>query len=260
MKARKRRDIIEGFEPMYMNIIDSSDSSYLDYGSHDSGLNEIFSSLESLKDELQTMKEPQGTITNPARSCRDLYLCHPEKPSGEYWIDPNGGSNRDAIKVECDMEKAGVTCISPEMNSVRKRKWTGENPGSWFSEYKQGGGVIGYNVTEPQFKFLRLLSSKAEQKFVLSCHNTVGWYDETTRDYSNALTMKSYDNTEVTYSPEETRFAIAEDSCSGKSSDGQVIVDFNTRDVDILPIVDFKINDENAGKYGYSISDICFYG
>ena len=26
--------------------------------------------------------------------------------------------------------------------------------------------------------------------------------------------MKSYDNTEVTYSPEETRFAIAEDSCS----------------------------------------------
>ena len=72
-------------------------------------------------------------------------------------------------------------------------------------------------MTEPQFKFLRLLSSKAEQKFVLSCHNTVGWYDETTRDYSNALTMKSYDNTEVTYSPEETRFAIAEDSCSVKS-------------------------------------------
>ena len=55
MKARKRRDVIEGFEPMYLDIIDSSDLSYLDYGSHDSGLNEIFSSLESLKDELQVI-------------------------------------------------------------------------------------------------------------------------------------------------------------------------------------------------------------
>lgn len=73
---------------------------------------------------------------------------HSTDKLGEYWIDPNGGSNRDAIKVECDMEKAGVTCISPESNFVRKRKWTGENPGSWFSEYKQGGGVVSYLQSE----------------------------------------------------------------------------------------------------------------
>lgn len=28
------------------------------------------------------MKEPMGTLENPARSCRDLWLCHPEYSDG----------------------------------------------------------------------------------------------------------------------------------------------------------------------------------
>ena len=29
------------------------------------------------------MKEPMGTADNPARSCRDLWLCHPDYQDGE---------------------------------------------------------------------------------------------------------------------------------------------------------------------------------
>jgi hypothetical protein len=31
-----------------------------------------------------------GTKDTPAKSCRDLKTNHPSKPSGDYWIDPNG--------------------------------------------------------------------------------------------------------------------------------------------------------------------------
>ena len=48
------------------------------------GLEEIFATLESLKVELQMMKEPMGrTKENPGRSCRDIWLCHRDFPSGK---------------------------------------------------------------------------------------------------------------------------------------------------------------------------------
>ena len=33
------------------------------------------------------MKEPMGTVENPARSCRDLWLCHPEYKDGKIIIE-----------------------------------------------------------------------------------------------------------------------------------------------------------------------------
>jgi hypothetical protein len=32
------------------------------------------------------MKEPMGTAENPARSCHDLWLCHPNKPDGMKFV------------------------------------------------------------------------------------------------------------------------------------------------------------------------------
>lgn len=55
------------------NILDYSD-----------GMEEIFGSLNSLKQDIEHMKFPMGTQNNPARTCKDLQLCHPDFPDGEF--------------------------------------------------------------------------------------------------------------------------------------------------------------------------------
>lgn len=62
---------------------------------------------------------------------------------GEYWIDPNQGSVRDAIKVFCNME-SGETCISANPASTpRKTWWTKSTPTAtkpvWFGANINGG-------------------------------------------------------------------------------------------------------------------------
>merc|ERR1719402_997826 len=186
---RKRRnldshylDYNADFDPEYIGL----DVNGIDYNPSGSELGEIFAALESLKQELQMMKEPMGTIENPARSCRDLWLCHPEYTDGPYFIDPNGGCAKDAVEVQCKMREKGVTCIKPLQDHAKQNRWSKETPGAWFSEYNRGF-KIDYNISDPQFKFLRLLSSKATQDFTYECTSSVGWFDEATGSYDKSI-------------------------------------------------------------------------
>merc|ERR1712106_36564 len=218
------------FSPAYMGM-DSGDMEY----PNGSELGEIFAALESLKQELQMMKEPMGTKDNPARSCRDLWLCHSDFPDGDYWIDPNGGCNKDAIQVECQMSNKGTTCLKPTQDGAKQSRWPKETAGAWFSEYSKGF-EINYNVTDPQFKFLRLLSSKAIQ-------------------------LKAHNDDVVSYAPDEQRFTV-QDSCATGDKNGRVEIYFDTRDVDILPIKDFRAFDigDKSKKFGFTIEPVCFHG
>lgn len=57
-----------------------SDAALMDYGE---GMEDIFGSLNNLKQDIERMKYPMGTQNNPARTCKDLQLCHPEFPDGK---------------------------------------------------------------------------------------------------------------------------------------------------------------------------------
>lgn len=65
---------------------------------------------------------------------------------GEYWLDPNQGSTKDAIKVFCNME-SGETCISANPASVpRKAWWTKSTPSPnkpvWFGANISAGTKV----------------------------------------------------------------------------------------------------------------------
>lgn len=59
---------------------------------------EVDSTLKSLNNQIETLRSPDGTQKNPARTCRDLKLCHPNWKSGTL------GKNSFLMSVEKQLE------------------------------------------------------------------------------------------------------------------------------------------------------------
>lgn len=57
------------------------DEAVADYGMD--GMEDVFGSLNNLKQDIERMKFPMGTQDNPARTCNDLHLSQPDYPDGE---------------------------------------------------------------------------------------------------------------------------------------------------------------------------------
>ena len=47
--------------------------------------------IQSLRDEIESIKRPSGTQTNPARTCKDLYMCNGKLQDGEFRDWPVNG-------------------------------------------------------------------------------------------------------------------------------------------------------------------------
>ncbi len=136
---------------------------------------EVDATLKSLNNQMENIRSPDGTKKSPARTCRDLKLCHPDWKSGEYasalikyreyvleitfglsageyWIDPNQGCTVDAMKVFCNME-TGETCVYPKpANIPRKSWWTSkgaERKHVWFGEAMNGGFHVSLSRSGP---------------------------------------------------------------------------------------------------------------
>lgn len=71
-----------------------------------------------------------------------------------------------------------------------------------------------------------------------------------------------YDDVKIVQSVDETRFKVIEDTCSSGDRNGRVSLRFDTRDVDILPIKDWRAFDmgNKHQKHGFELSEVCFYG
>uniref|UniRef100_A0A673CGF7 Collagen, type XI, alpha 1a n=1 Tax=Sphaeramia orbicularis TaxID=375764 RepID=A0A673CGF7_9TELE len=239
--------------------------SFMDYGE---GMEDIFGSLNNLKQDIERMKYPMGTQNNPARTCKDLQLCHPEFPDGEYWIDPNQGCSGDSFKVYCNFTAGGETCIYPDKksNGVRISSWPKEIPGSWFSEFKRGK-ILSYvdsdgnSINMVQMTFLRLLTASARQNFTYSCHQSVAWHDANSDSYDKALRFLGANDEEMSYDNNPYIQALS-DGCATRSGYGKTVMEINTPKIDQVPIIDVMLTDfgDPNQKFGFEVGPVCFLG
>lgn len=56
---------------------------------------EVDATLKSLNNQIENIRSPEGSKKNPARTCRDLKLCHPDWKSGEWWQKESAQVERD---------------------------------------------------------------------------------------------------------------------------------------------------------------------
>uniref|UniRef100_A0A668A720 Fibrillar collagen NC1 domain-containing protein n=1 Tax=Myripristis murdjan TaxID=586833 RepID=A0A668A720_9TELE len=260
-KGRSRRNIDAS------QVVDdaAADANYKDY---DDGMEEIFGSLNSLKLEIEQMKHPLGTQANPARTCKDLQLCHPDFPDGEYWIDPNQGCSRDSFKVYCNFTAGGESCIFPDKKSegARLTSWVKEIPGSWFSEFKRGKllsyvDAEGNPIGVVQMTFLRLLSAAARQNMTYNCYQSAAWHDQEQDNYDKAIRFLGSNDEEMSYDNNPYIRAVV-DGCALKKGYEKTVLEINTPKVEQVPFVDIMFNDFGGAtqKFGFEVGPVCFIG
>merc|ERR1712241_1300955 len=138
----------------------------------------VISAYKKLKDSFAEFQTPDGDKNTPAKTCRDLFVAHPEKPSGEYWIDPNGADPRDSILVYCDADTKS-TCISskPEISLEMAMK-NEPTKAVWLSESRSAKHILNYKADKNQMSFMQLLSKKADQSIIFHCKNTIATKDK----------------------------------------------------------------------------------
>ncbi|XP_065906141.1 collagen alpha-1(II) chain-like [Dysidea avara] len=74
--------------------------------------------MNTLLEKISSQQMSKGTRESPAMSCQDIYNCHGDSfKSGNYWIDPNEGSSKDAILVYC---QGPETCVMPQQSAAEK--------------------------------------------------------------------------------------------------------------------------------------------
>uniref|UniRef100_A0A3B1JD77 Collagen, type XI, alpha 2 n=1 Tax=Astyanax mexicanus TaxID=7994 RepID=A0A3B1JD77_ASTMX len=230
------------------------------------GMEEVFGSLNSLRQEIEAMRFPLGTKDSPARTCQDLLLSQPEYTDGEYWIDPNQGCTRDSFKVYCNFTAGGETCLYPS-KEVKMNSWPKEKPGTWYSRFAKGSKMSyvdsnGEPVGVVQIGFLRLLSLQARQNLTYHCHHSVAWADSTSGNgYQRALHFLGSNEEEISYETNPYIKALS-DGCSYRKGYDRTVLEINTPQVEQLPLLDMKITDfgENNQKFGFEVGPVCFRG
>merc|ERR1719187_3133155 len=194
----------------------------------------VYTDIYNMRIELEKIKKPIGTRESPARTCQDLHYGHPQMKDGFYWIDPNLGMTDDAVKVWCNMESGGETCVSPDVHASRMPNipWRKSTEG-WYSTLR-GGFRISYDSMGPvQLTFLRLMSSQAHQNFTYTCINSAAWYDSRIGNHNSAIKLQG--ENEVEFTADENKPNVIVDGCKAKRAESKTVFEVRTEKLGELP-------------------------
>uniref|UniRef100_A0A8C2H4G1 Collagen, type XI, alpha 2 n=1 Tax=Cyprinus carpio TaxID=7962 RepID=A0A8C2H4G1_CYPCA len=260
---KKSKRSVDGSKMLSESDAEAADGTGAEFLTRNEGMEEIFGSLNSLRQDIESMRFPLGTQESPARTCQDLHLSQPDLKDGEYWIDPNQGCARDSFKVYCNFTAGGETCLYPSkaVENVKMNTWPEEKPGSWFSQFAKGSKFSyvdwsGEPVGIVQLGFLRLLSVQARQNLTYHCQRSVAWADLTADGgYKRALHFQGANDEELSYETSPYIKALV---------DGldRTVLEVNTPQVEQLPLLDIRVSDfgEDNQKFGFEVGPVCFLG
>uniref|UniRef100_A0A8C2CUT6 Collagen, type XI, alpha 2 n=1 Tax=Cyprinus carpio TaxID=7962 RepID=A0A8C2CUT6_CYPCA len=256
---KKSKRSVDGSKMLSESDAEAADGTGAEFLTRNEGMEEIFGSLNSLRQDIESMRFPLGTQESPARTCQDLHLSQPDLKDGEYWIDPNQGCARDSFKVYCNFTAGGETCLYP---SKAMNTWPEEKPGSWFSQFAKGSKFSyvdwsGEPVGIVQLGFLRLLSVQARQNLTYHCQRSVAWADLTADGgYKRALHFQGANDEELSYETSPYIKALYR-----KGLD-RTVLEVNTPQVEQLPLLDIRVSDfgEDNQKFGFEVGPVCFLG
>uniref|UniRef100_A0A8C2H3Q9 Collagen, type XI, alpha 2 n=1 Tax=Cyprinus carpio TaxID=7962 RepID=A0A8C2H3Q9_CYPCA len=237
---KKSKRSVDGSKMLSESDAEAADGTGAEFLTRNEGMEEIFGSLNSLRQDIESMRFPLGTQESPARTCQDLHLSQPDLKDGEYWIDPNQGCARDSFKVYCNFTAGGETCLYPSkaVENFSYVDWSGEPV-----------GIV-------QLGFLRLLSVQARQNLTYHCQRSVAWADLTADGgYKRALHFQGANDEELSYETSPYIKALV---------DGldRTVLEVNTPQVEQLPLLDIRVSDfgEDNQKFGFEVGPVCFLG
>lgn len=189
-------------------------------------------------------------------------MAHPEFNDGMYWIDPNQGSDIDAIEVYCDI-RAHQTCVLASPSEIPKKVWVKDNNDQhvWFGENIQDGYPFTYKADKVQLTFLQLLSSTAYQNITYHCRNSAIYFDKQAGDYRNAAKFMTSNDLELDVKNPKAKYSVVLDECQYKQDKWtRTVFEFRTEKTRRLPIEDIApvdVGDENQA-FGLEIGPVCF--
>jgi len=224
--------------------------------------------MNNLKAIVSRLERPDGSKEYPVRTCRDLHAFYPEKPSGNYWVDPNKGCKSDAIEVRCDFSDIdrARTCINAT-EMVGKNNWHKQMPSEggrkWFTE-EHKLGKLEYAADKSQLTYLGYLHAGAVQNVTVHCKNFVAWKNAERNNHKHAMEFMGAKRQEFSHWGEKKPEVLL-DECQNidltKPTWKRTMFKFTTHKFVRLPILDFKphhIADRSA-QFGIELGPICYY-
>jgi len=159
--------------------------------------------------------------------------------NGNYWVDPNAGSEVDAIEVYCNFKSEAIeTCVYPLQKSIKPDTYARgfSNNQQWWSEMDKGN-IISYDppINErhqsadytSQVTFLRLLSTHAKQTITYTCNNHSA--DVQLRGTGDAI-----------FDSKNSAYKLVSNTCGSGKGNGKAVIEIVTSKTSHMPIRDIS--------------------
>lgn len=213
---------------------------------------------EQLKASFDAIAKPDGSQKAPSKSCKDLKTAHPTKPSGDYWIDPNGMDVKDAIMVHCNMD-TGSTCVQPKPAMSQEITIASTETDAWIGDIDTNAFDINYKADSNQMNYLQLMSTSAEQTITFHCKSTVAHLNPR-NNKRKALTLMAWNDLEISHRG-KAKYTVTEDNCKlRRNSWAKTIFKVQSSKPSRLPIVDVKVADFGNRNQAFKVEmgEVCF--
>jgi len=230
---------------------------------------DMFDLIDGLKLTVFGKTKPDGSPEYPAKSCKEIQMCFPEAKTGDYWLDPNGGSNEDAVAVHCKFDRArGVveTCVNPttvfEAMSMKQVKPIQTANHEWIAKtVEREIKEISYGTTPSQWRGLLVGVKSAHQDITYNCKNSPA-HQTMSGEQKPFIQLLSMDKQVLhTEAARPERLQVISDSCY--LQDGlwhQAVFEYTTKDFSRLPIRDIGVlgsgNDDE--EFSLTVGKVCF--